>query len=137
MVTHLESDILECEIKWALGSITTNKASGCDGLPAELFSNSERWCCESAALIKPAYLENSAWPQDWKSSVFIPIPKKGSAKECSNYCIITLISHASKILLKILQAMLQRIAMSNLDSALKSKHHFADKGLCSHPYMTQ
>ena len=69
-------------------------------------------------------------------SVFIPIPKKGSAKECSNYCTITLISHASKILLKILQAMLQRIAMSNLDSALKSKHHFADKGLCSHPYMT-
>ena len=87
VVTYLESDILGCQVKWAFGSITTNKASGGDGLPAELY-------------------EIQQWPQDWKMLVFIPIPKKGNAKECSNCHIISLISHASKVMLKIFQARL-------------------------------
>ena len=94
VITHLESDILEHEVKWALGSITMNKASGGDRIPVELL-DPKRWCCESAALNMPANLENSAVPQDWKRSVFILNPKKGNAKECSNYCTIALISHAS------------------------------------------
>ena len=136
VVTHLESDILEREVKWVLGSITMNKDDEGDGIPAELFKILEDDTVKVLYSKCQLIWETQQWPQNWKMSVFIPIPKKGSAKECSNYCTITLISHASKILLKILQAMLQRIAMSNLDSALKSKHHFADKGLCSHPYMT-
>ena len=98
MITHLEPDILECEVKWALGSITTNKASGGDGIPTELFQ----------ILTMMLIWKTQRWPQDWKRSVFIPIPKKGKAKECSNYCTIALISHASKVILKILQARLQQ-----------------------------
>ena len=104
VITHLEPDILEWKVKWALGSITVNKASGDDGIPVELFQILKDWCCESAALNMPGNLENSAvdWsPQDWKRSAFIPILKKGNAKECSNYCTIALISHASKVMLKI------------------------------------
>ena len=94
--THLEPDILECEVKWALGSITANKASGGDGISVELFiSNPKRWICESAALNMPANLENSAVATGLKKSVFIPIPKKGNAKEWSNQQTIALISHAS------------------------------------------
>ena len=114
--THLEPDILECEVKWALRSITMNKASGGDGIPVVLFrilkdnakkkKKIKRRCCESAALNMSANLENSRWPQDWKRLVFIPIPKKGNAKECSNYHTIALISHASKVMFKILQARL-------------------------------
>ena len=107
MIAHLEPDILECELKWALGSITTNKASGGDGISWAI-SNPERWCCESAAFSAPANLKTQQWPQDWKESVFIPIPKQGNAKECSNYHTIAFISHASKVMLNILQARLQQ-----------------------------
>ena len=106
MVTHLEPDILENKVKWALGSITMNKVSGGDGIPAELFQILKD--DESAALNMPANLENSAVATDCKRSVFISIPKKGNAKECSNYCTIALISHTSKVMLKILQARLQQ-----------------------------
>ena len=99
MITHLEPDILECEDKWALGNITTNKASGSDGIPVELFQILKDDGCESAALNMPANLENSGVA---KRSVFIPIPKKGNAKECSNYRTTALISHASNIMLNIL-----------------------------------
>ena len=104
VITHLEPDILECEVKWTLGSITKNKASGDDGIPVELFQILK----DDAALNMPAIWKTQQWPQDWKSSVFILIPKKGNAKECSNYHMIVLISHASKLKLKILQARLQQ-----------------------------
>ena len=107
MIAHLEPDILQCELKWALGSITTNKTSGGDGISWAI-SNPERWCCESAALSAPANFKTQQWPQDWKRSVFIPIPKQGNAKECSNYRTIAFISHASKVMLNILQARLQQ-----------------------------
>ena len=106
VITHLEPGILECEVKRALGSITLNKASGGDGIPVELFQILKDGCCESAVLNMPTNLENSAVATGL--SVFIPIPKKGNAKECSNYCTIPLISHASKVMLKILQVRLQQ-----------------------------
>ena len=106
MITHLETDILKCEVKWALGNVTVNKASRGDGIPVELFQIL-RQCCESAALKMPTNLEMQQWPQGWKRSVLIPIPKKGNAKECANYHPIALISHASDVMLKILQARLQ------------------------------
>ena len=99
MITHLEPDILECEVKWALGSITTKKASGGNGIPVELFQILKD--CESVALSMPANLENSGVAQDWKRSVFIPIPKKDNFKECSNYHTIALISYSSKVLSKL------------------------------------
>ena len=106
--THLEPDILECEVKWALGSITTNKASGSNGIPVELFQILKDDAVKVLHSICQQIWKTQQWPQDWKRSVFIPIPKKGSAKECSNYCTIALISHASKVMLKILQARLQQ-----------------------------
>ena len=106
MVTHLELDILEYEVKWVLGSITVNKASGGDRILAELFQILKDDGVK--VLITSANLENSAVATDWKRSVFILIPKKDNVKECSNYCIIALISHARKIMLKILQARLQQ-----------------------------
>ena len=108
MVTHLESDILECKVKWALGSITTNKASGGDGIPAELFQILKDDAVKVLHSICQQIWKTQQWPQDWKRSVFIPIPKKGNAKECSNYRKIALISHASKVVLKILQAGLEQ-----------------------------
>ena len=102
MITHLEPDILEWEVKWALGSITMNKASGDDGIPVELFQILKDDAVKVLHSICQQIWKSQQWPQDWKRSVFIPIPKKGNAKECSNYHIIVLISHASKILLKIL-----------------------------------
>ena len=108
MITHLEPDILECEVKWALGSITTNKASGGNGIPAELFQILKDDAVKVLHSICQQIWKTQQWPQDWKRSVFIRIPKKGNAKECSNYCTIALISHASKIMLKILQARLQQ-----------------------------
>ena len=108
MITHLEPDILECEIKWALGSITMNKASGGDGIPVELFQIIKDDAVKVLHSIHQQIWKTQQWPQDWKRSVFIPIPKKGNAKECSNYCTIALISHASKVMLKILQARLQQ-----------------------------
>ena len=98
MVTHLEPDIPECEVKWALGSITTNKASGGDGIPAELFQILKADSVTVLHSIWQQIWKTQQWPQDWKRSVFIPIPKKDNAKECSNYCTIALISHASKVM---------------------------------------
>ncbi|XP_060270949.1 uncharacterized protein LOC121819392 [Ovis aries] len=108
VITHLEPDILECEVKWALESITTNKASGGDGIPVELFQILEDGAVKVLHSIGQHIWKTQQWPQDWKRSVFIPIPKKGNAKECSNYHTITLISYVSKVMLKILQARLQQ-----------------------------
>ena len=107
MITHLEADILECEVKWALGSITMNKASGGYGIPVELFQILKNDAVKVLHSICQQIWKTQQWPQDWKRSVCIPISKKGNAKECSNYCTIALISHASKVMLKILQARLQ------------------------------
>ena len=106
-ITHLERGILECEVKWALESITTNKASGGDGIPVELFQILKDDAVKVLHSICQQIWKTQQWPQDWKRSVFIPIPKKSSAKECSNCHTIALISHASKVMLKILQARLQ------------------------------
>ena len=114
MITHLEPDILECEVKWALESITTNKASGGVGIPVELFQILKDDAVKVLHSICRLIWKAQPWPQDWKRSVFIRIPKKGNAKECSNYCTIALISHASKIMLKILQARLQQCVNQEL-----------------------
>ena len=108
MIIHLEPDILECEVKWALGSITMNKGSGGDGIPGELFQILKDDAVKVLHSICQQIWKTQQWPQDWKRSVFIPIPKKGNAKECSNYRTIALISHASKVMLKILQSRLQQ-----------------------------
>ena len=102
MITDLEPDILECEVKWALESITTNKASGGDGIPVELFQILEEDAVKVLHSICQKIWKTQQWTQDWKRSVFIPIPKKDNAKECSNYYTIVLISHARKVMLKIL-----------------------------------
>ena len=107
VITHLEPDILECQVKWALGSITMNKASGGDGIPFELFQILKDDAVKVLHSICQQIWETQQWLQDWERSVFIPIPKKGNAKECSNYHTIALISHNSKVMLKILQARLQ------------------------------
>ena len=107
MITHLEPDILECEVKWALGSITT-KASGGDGIPLELLQILKDDAVKVLHSICQQIWKTQQWPQDWKRSVFIPIPKKDNTKECSNYHTIAPISHASKVMLKILQARLQQ-----------------------------
>ena len=108
VITHLEPDILECEVKWALGSITMSKASGDDGIPAELFQILKDSAVKEFQSICQQIRRTQQWPQDWKRSVFIPIPKKGNAKECSSYLTILLISHASKVMPQILQARLQQ-----------------------------
>ena len=108
MIIHLEPDILECEIKRALESITTKKDSGGGGIPVELFQILKDDAVKVLHSICQQIWKTQQWPQDWKRSVFIPIPKKGNAKECSNYHTIALISHASKVMLKILQARLQQ-----------------------------
>ena len=108
VITHLDPDILECEVKWALESITTNKASGGDGIPVELFQILKDDAVKVLHSICQQIWKTQQWPQDWKRSVFIPIPKKGNAKECSNYHTTALISHASKVMLKILQARLEQ-----------------------------
>ena len=107
VITHLEPDILECEIKWALESITINKASGGDGIPIELFQVLKNDAVKVLHSICQQIWKTQKWPQDWKRSVFIPTPKKGNAKECSNYHTVALISHVSKVMLKILQIRLQ------------------------------
>ena len=101
VITDLEPDILECEVKWALESITTNKASGCDGIPVELFQILKDDAMKVLHSIGQQIWKTQQWPQDWKSLVFTTIPKKGNAKECSSYCTIALISHASTVMLKI------------------------------------
>ena len=105
---HLEPDMLECDVKWALESITMNKASGGDGIPAELFQILKDDAVKVLYSICQQIWKTQQWPQDWKKSVFIPIPKKGKAKKRSNYLTIALISHASKIMFKLLQARLQQ-----------------------------
>ena len=102
VIAHLEPDILECEVKWALESITANKASGGDGIPVELFQILKDDAVKVLHSICHQIWKTQQWPQDWKRSVFIPIPKKGNAKECSNYCTIALIPNAGKVMLKIL-----------------------------------
>ena len=106
-ITHREPDTVECKLKWDLGSITMNKASGVDGIPVD-YSNSKRRCCESAALNTQTYLKSSAVATGLEKDSFVPIPKKGNAKECSNYCTIAFIAHATKVILKILQARFQQ-----------------------------
>ena len=105
---HLEPDILECEVKWALGRSTTNKASGGDGIPVELIQILKDEAVKVLHSICQQIGKTQQWPKEWKKSVFIPIPKKGNTKECSNYHIIVLISHTSKVMFKILQARLQQ-----------------------------
>ena len=106
VIIHLQSDILECEVKWAFESITTNKASGGYGIPVELFQIQKDDAVKVLHSICQQVWKTQQWPQDWKRSVFTPIPKKGNAKECSNYCTMALISHASKLMLKILHVRL-------------------------------
>ena len=108
VTTHLEPNILECEVKWALGSITMNKTSGGDGIPGEWFQILKDYPVIVLHSICQQIWKSQQWPQDWKRSVFISIPKKGNAKECSDYCTIALISHISKVMLKILQARFQQ-----------------------------
>ena len=107
LITHLEPYILESKVKWALGSITMNKASGGEGIPVELFQILKDAAVKVLHSIGQHIWKTHQWPQDWKRSVFIPIPKKGNAKECSNYLTTAFISHASKVTFKILQARLQ------------------------------
>ena len=117
MITHLEPDILECEVKLSLGSITTSKASGGDGIPVELFQILKDDAVKVLHSICWQIWKTQQWPQDWKRSVFILIPKKGNAKECSKYHTIALISHASKVMLKIFQARLQQYMNCQLPDA--------------------
>ena len=114
VITHLEPDILECEVKWALESITTNKASGGDGIPVELFQILKDDAVKVLHSICQQIWKTQQWPQDWKRSVFISIPKKGNAKECLNYHTVVPISHTSKVMLKILQSRLQQYVNSEL-----------------------
>ena len=107
VISLLEPDILECKVTWALGSIIVNKANGDDGIPVELFQILKDDAVKVLHSICQQIWKTQQWPQGWKRSVFIPVPKKGNAKECSNYCAIAFISHASKKMLKILQARLQ------------------------------
>ena len=107
VITQLESNILECEVKWAIGSITMNKVSGGNGISVELFQILKDDAVKVLHSICQQIWRTQQWPQDWKTSVFIPIPKKGNAKECSNYRTTALISHTSKVILKVLQARLQ------------------------------
>ena len=108
IITHLEPDILQREVKWVLGSITTNKASGDSGIPVELFQILKDDAIKMLHSVCQQIWKTQQWPRDWKRSVFIPIPEKGKAKECSNYRTIALISHASKVMLRILQARLKQ-----------------------------
>ena len=108
VITHLELDILDCEFKWALGSITTNKASGGGGILIELFQMLKTDVVKLLHSLCQQTWETQQWPQDWKESIFIPVPKKGNDKECSNYHTVALISHARKVMLKIIQARLQQ-----------------------------
>ena len=114
VITNLQPDILQCKVEWALGSITTNKASGGDRIPVELFQILKDDTDKVLHSVCQQIWKTQQWPQDWKRSVFIPIPKKGNAKECSNYHTTALTSHASKIVLKILQTRLQQYVNQEL-----------------------
>ena len=108
MITHLEPDILECNVKWTLGSIAVNKASESNGIPVELFQILKDDAVKVLHSISQQIWKTQQWPQDWKRSLVIPISKKANAKECSNYRTIALISHTSKVMLKVLQARFQQ-----------------------------
>ena len=114
MITHLEPDILECEVKWAIESSTTNKASGGDGIPVELFQILKDVAVKVLHSICQQIWKTQQWPWDWKRSIFIPTPKKGNAKDCLKYCTIAFISHTGKVMLKILQARLQQFVNQEL-----------------------
>ena len=116
-MSHIEPTILECEVKWTLGSITMNKASGGDGIPVELYQILKDDAMKMLHSICQQIWKTQQWPQDWKRSVVIPIPKKDNAKECSNYCTLEFISHASKVMLKILQTSLQKYMNHELPDA--------------------
>ena len=130
VITHLEPDILECEVKWALGSITMNKASGGDGIPVELFQILKDDAVKVLHSACQQIWKTQQWPQDWKRSVFIPIPEKSNAKECSNYRTIALLSHASKEMLKILQAIFQQYMKC---SNWFQKRQRNQRSNCQHP----
>ena len=134
VITHLEPDILECKVKLALESITTNKASGGDGIPVELFQILKDDAVKVLYSRCQQIWKTQQWPQDWKRSVFIPIPKKGNAKECSDYHTIALISHASKVMLKILQARLQQYVnceLPDVQAGLERQRN--QRSNCKHP----
>ena len=134
MITNLESDILECKVKWALESITMNKASGGDGIPVESFQILKDDAMKVLHSICQQIWKTQQQPQDWKRSVFIPIPKKGNAKECSNYRTIALISHTSKVMLKILQARLQQYTNRELsDDQAGFRKDRNQRSNCQHP----
>ena len=135
MITHLEPDILECEVKWALGSITTNKASGGDGIPVELFQILKDDAVKVLYSICQQIWKTPQWPQNWKRSGFIPTPKKGSAKECSNYHTIALTS-PSKVMLKILQARLQQYVnreLPDIKAGFRKGRGTSQRSNCQHP----
>ena len=135
VITYLEPDILECKVKWALESITVNKANGGDGIPVELFQILKDDAVKVLHSICQQIWKTQQWPQDWKRSVFIPIPKKGNAKECSNYHTIALISHASKVTLKILQVRLQQYVNRELPDGQAGfrKRYRNQRSNCQHP----
>ena len=136
VIAHLEPDILECEVKWALESIAMNKASGGDGIPVALFQILKDDAVKVLHSICQQIWKTQQWPQDWKRSVFIPIPNKGNAKECSNYCTIALISHASKVMLKILQAIFQPYVNRELPAAqagFRKDRGTREEPNCQHP----
>ena len=134
VITHLEPDIFGCEVMWALGNITTNKASRGDGIPGELFQILKHDAAKVLHSIYQHIWKTQQGPQDWKRSVFIPIPKKGNAKECSNYRTIALISHASKIMLQILQARLQQyLNRELLDVQAGFRKAKGIRSHCQHP----
>ena len=136
VIIHLVPDILECEVKWALESITTNKASGCDGIPVELFHILKGDAVKVLHSICQQIWKTQQWPQDWKRSVFIPIPKKDNPKECSNYHTIALISHASKLMLKILQARLQQYVnheLQDVQAGFRKGRGTNQRSNCQHP----
>ena len=137
MITSLEQNILECEVKWPLGSITMNKASGGDGIPVELFQILKDDAVKELYSICQQIWKTQQWPQDWKKSVFIPIPKKGNAKECSNYWTIALISHTSKVMLKIFQDRLQQYMKCEISDVQpgfgRRKRQRNQRSNCQHP----
>ena len=135
MFTHLEPDILEGEVKWALGSITMNKASGGDGIPVELFQILKDDAVKVLHSICQQIWKTQQWPQDWKRSVFVPIAKKGNAKECSNYHTIALISHASRVMLQILQARFQQYVNREILEVQPGfrKRQSNQRSNCQHP----
>ena len=132
VISHLEPDILECEVKWALGGITTNKLSEGDGIPVELFQILKDDAVKVLHSICQQIWKTQQWPQDWKRSVFILVPKKGNAKECSDYCTVALISHTGKVMLKILQVMLQQYMNCELPDVQAEFRKGTTRSNCQH-----